>query len=68
VTEAITGAGPGGVAVRVASGGKRLPLAQDQLQMHGHAIEAHVFVPRTGRQFLPATGSGLTTRHPHHGV
>ncbi|MDP3825796.1 MAG: biotin/lipoyl-containing protein, partial [Polaromonas sp.] len=42
--------------LRVASG-EKLPLAQDQLRIHGHAIEARICAENPDNNFLPATGT-----------
>ena len=55
VTEAITGLDLVEWQLRVASG-DRLPLAQDQLRIRGHAIEARICAESPDNQFLPATG------------
>ena len=56
VTEAITGLDLVEWQLRVASG-EKLPLAQDQLRIHGHAIEARICAENPDNNFLPATGS-----------
>ena len=56
VTEAITGLDLVEWQLRVAAG-EVLPLAQDQLRMHGHAIEARICAENPNQQFLPATGT-----------
>ncbi|WNO04839.1 acetyl/propionyl/methylcrotonyl-CoA carboxylase subunit alpha [Rhodoferax mekongensis] len=56
VTEAITGLDLVEWQLRVASG-EPLPLHQDQLQIHGHAIEARICAENPDNNFLPATGS-----------
>ena len=56
VTEAITGLDLVEWQLRVASG-QRLPLAQDQLRINGHAIEARICAENTDNNFLPATGT-----------
>ena len=55
VTEAITGLDLVDWQLRVASG-EPLPLAQDQLRIRGHAIEARVSAENPDANFLPATG------------
>jgi acetyl/propionyl-CoA carboxylase alpha subunit len=55
VTEAVTGQDLVEWQFRVANG-EKLPLAQDQITLSGHAIEARLYAetPETG--FLPSTG------------
>ena len=59
VTEAITGQDLVEWQLRVAAGGE-LPLAQDELSIHGHAFEVRIYAEDVPRGFLPATG---TLRH-----
>lgn len=56
VTEAITGLDLVEWQLRVASG-ERLPLAQADLKIHGHAIEARICAENPDNNFLPATGT-----------
>ena len=56
VTEAITGLDLVEWQLRVASG-QPLPLAQDQLKINGHAIEARICAENPDNNFLPATGT-----------
>ncbi len=56
VTEAITGIDLVEWQLRVADG-QKLPLAQDQLHIHGHAIEARICAESPDNDFLPATGT-----------
>ena len=65
VTEAITGLDLVEWQLRVACG-EALPLRQDQLQIHGHAIEARICAENPDKQFLPATGRLLTMGLPLH--
>ena len=55
VTEAITGLDLVEWQLRVAAG-EPLPLAQDDLHLHGHAIEARICAENPEAGFLPATG------------
>jgi 3-methylcrotonyl-CoA carboxylase alpha subunit len=55
VTEAITGLDLVEWQLRVASG-EPLPLVQDALRIHGHAIEARICAENTDANFLPSTG------------
>nr|MDQ2735785.1 acetyl-CoA carboxylase biotin carboxylase subunit [Pseudomonadota bacterium] len=55
VTEMITGIDLVEWQLRVASG-ERLPLRQDELAIHGHAIEARIYAEDPDRGFLPQAG------------
>jgi 3-methylcrotonyl-CoA carboxylase alpha subunit len=55
VTEAITGLDLVEWQLRVAAG-EPLPLSQDELHIHGHAIEARICAENPEAGFLPATG------------
>ena len=65
VTEAITGLDLVEWQLRVASG-EPLPLRQDQLQIHGHAIEARICAEAPDNNFLPATGTLQVYGLPDH--
>ena len=56
VTEAITGLDLVEWQLRIAAGAP-LPLAQDQLHINGHAIEARICAENPDNNFLPATGT-----------
>ena len=56
VTEAITGLDLVEWQLLVASG-EKLPLAQHELQINGHAIEARICAENPDNNFLPATGT-----------
>ncbi len=55
--------------LRIASG-QTLPLQQDQITLHGHALEARVYAEDPNNDFLPATGTlhYLKTPHANHHV
>ncbi|UCV19110.1 acetyl/propionyl/methylcrotonyl-CoA carboxylase subunit alpha [Ferribacterium limneticum] len=55
VTEMITGQDLVEWQLRVAAG-QPLPLAQEQLQIRGHALEARIYAEDTNKGFLPSTG------------
>ena len=56
VTEAITGLDLVEWQLLVASG-EKLPLAQSELRINGHAIEARICAESPDNNFLPATGT-----------
>jgi 3-methylcrotonyl-CoA carboxylase alpha subunit len=65
VTEMITGLDLVDWQLRVAAG-QPLPLAQHELAIHGHALEARVYAENPERGFLPSTGTLRTLRTPEH--
>ncbi len=65
VTEAITGHDLVEWQLRVA-GGEPLPATQDELKIHGHAIEARICAENPDANFLPATGALQVLRWPAH--
>ena len=63
VTEMISGQDLVEWQLRVAAG-EPLPLTQEQLQIHGHALEARIYAEDTDKGFLPATGRLLHLAPP----
>ena len=61
VTEMVTGVDLVERQVRIAAG-EKLPIAQDDITMTGHAIEARVYAEDPGRGFLPTGGDVLDAR------
>jgi len=58
VTELITGLDLVDWQLRVARG-ESLPLSQDEIEFHGHAIEVRLYAEDPVRDFLPQTGEVL---------
>ena len=65
VTEAITGLDLVEWQLRVAAG-EPLPLAQEQVRIHGHAIEARLCAENPDANFLPSIGPLQVLRWPAH--
>jgi 3-methylcrotonyl-CoA carboxylase alpha subunit len=63
VTELITGIDLVEWQLRVAFG-EKLPLAQDEIRLNGHAIEARVYAENPHRNFMPSVGRIRTWRMP----
>jgi acetyl-CoA/propionyl-CoA carboxylase biotin carboxyl carrier protein len=64
VTEMVTGVDLVELQVRIAAGDK-LPIAQDDITMTGHAIEARVYAEDPANGFLPTGGDVLGLAEPH---
>jgi len=63
VTEMITGQDLVAWQLQVAAG-QPLPLRQDELKIHGHAIEARIYAEDPDKGFLPATGRLIHLQAP----
>jgi 3-methylcrotonyl-CoA carboxylase alpha subunit len=67
VTEMITGQDLVEWQLVVAAGG-RMPLAQDQLRIDGHAVEVRLYAEDPARNFLPSTGTLVHLELPEEGL
>ena len=63
VTEAVTGLDLVEWQFRI-SAGEKLPLAQHQVRLDGHAVEARLYAEDPERGFLPSTGRLIALRFP----
>ena len=63
VTEMITGLDLVEWQLRVAAG-ERLPLAQDEIAIRGHSIEARIYAEDPGRDYLPSIGTLVHLHSP----
>src|SRR4051812_20900610 len=63
VTELITGIDLVEWQLRVAFG-EKLPLRQEEIRLHGHAIEARVYAENPHKNFMPSVGKIRTWRTP----
>src|SRR5438270_4350679 len=63
VTELITGIDLVEWQLRVAFG-EKLPLAQNEIKLNGHAIEARVYAENPHKNFMPSAGRIRTWRTP----
>ena len=63
VTEATTGLDLVEWQFRIAAG-EKLPLAQQQVRLDGHAIEARLYAEDPEREFLPSTGRVIALQFP----
>jgi acetyl-CoA carboxylase, biotin carboxylase subunit len=68
VTEQITGLDLVNLQLRIAQG-EKLPFAQQDLRINGHAIEVRVYAEDPANNFLPDIGTLKTYRRPQgHGI
>ncbi len=63
VTELITGTDLVHWQFRVAAW-EKLPLSQEKIKLHGHAVEARIYAEDASRGFLPSTGKLAALRFP----
>src|SRR5690606_38088698 len=63
VTEMVTGVDLVECQVRVAAG-QRITLAQEDIRLVGHAVEARVYAEDPGRGFLPTGGTVVDLAEP----
>jgi 3-methylcrotonyl-CoA carboxylase alpha subunit len=63
VTEMITGIDLVEWQLRVAAG-EKLPMTQEQVTLHGHAIEARVYAENPDKNFMPSVGRIRSWRLP----
>ena len=63
VTEAVTGLDLVAWQFRIAAG-EKLPLAQHQVRLDGHAVEARLYAEDPERDFLPSTGRLIALQFP----
>lgn len=63
VTEMVTGIDLVKLQIRIAEG-EKLPIAQNDLRLHGHAIEVRVYAEDPANNFLPDIGTLKTYQRP----
>ncbi len=63
VTEMVTGTDLVKLQIRIAEG-EKLPFAQNDLRLHGHAIEVRVYAEDPANNFLPDIGTLKTYQRP----
>jgi acetyl-CoA carboxylase biotin carboxylase subunit len=68
VTEAIIGLDLVQLQIKIAEG-EKIPFEQEDLQMHGHAVEIRVYAEDPANNFLPDIGKLKTYKRPQgHGI
>ena len=68
VTEAVTGLDLVKLQIKVARG-EKIPFKQEDLRIHGHAIEVRVYAEDPANNFLPDIGKLKTYKRPQgHGI
>src|SRR6478609_1854750 len=68
VTEQITGLDLVKLQIKIAEG-EKLPFKQEDLKIHGHAIEVRVYAEDPANNFLPDIGTLKTYKRPQgHGI
>jgi len=68
VTEQITGLDLVKLQIKIAEG-EKLPFRQEDLAIHGHAIEVRVYAEDPANNFLPDIGTLVTYKRPQgHGI
>lgn len=63
VTEMVTGLDLVALQLAIAAG-EALPVAQEDVRLRGHAVEARLYAEDAEHDFVPATGEVLDTRWP----
>ncbi len=63
VTEMVTGLDLVKIQIRAAAG-ERLPFAQEDVKLSGHAVECRLYAEDPANQFFPSPGTILTRRVP----
>lgn len=64
VTEAVTGLDLVELQLRVAAG-EQLPVTQQDLTLHGHAMECRIYAEDPENHFFPSPGKIISWRPPH---
>lgn len=68
VTEQITGIDLVKLQIKIAEG-EKIPFRQEELKIHGHAVEVRVYAEDPANNFLPDIGTLKTYRRPQgHGI